>query len=124
MIETLRARLQNLLVKKERLEKVELMLKDLEGEHSNLVKQAKVLQVKVNQEQIDVDRLTKLTPTHLFYAVIGKQQERLSKEQQEVYVAQLKLRNQLIQVEQCQGRINSLTVEKEELQESRMNIVS
>ena len=66
MIETLRARLQNLLVKKERLEKVELMLKDLEGEHSNLVKQAKVLQVKVNQEQIDVDRLTKLTPTHIF----------------------------------------------------------
>lgn len=115
MIEALRARLQNLLVKKERLEKVELMLKDLEEEHSNLIKQSKLLQVKVNQEQIDVDRLTKLTPTHLFYAVIGKQQERLSKEQQEVYVAQLKLRNQLIQVEQCQERINSLTAEKEEL---------
>lgn len=50
-----------------------------------------VLKEKLNEEEADVEKLSSLSLTNLFVTLIGKKEDRLDKENQDVLVVQLKL---------------------------------
>lgn len=99
----------------QRQKKLQTMLASLQEEEQGLLQKEQQLLGLLNKEDKDVERLEKTTAASLFYAALGKKEERLEKEQQEACAARLKYDAALRQLDDCRRRIRSLTEEQQAL---------
>lgn len=109
MLSDISNRLTQVTEKKRRNEKLE---RDLGHVQDRLVvksTQAVELHEQLKKEQVDVERLERLSITGLFYSVLGSKQEQVEKERQEMLAAQLKY-------EQARREAESLRAEKEQIE--------
>lgn len=90
MLETLRQELARLSEQMARQKKIESMLVSLREEERSLSERERQLLEILKKEQADVERLEKTSFASLIYSMVGKKDERLDKEQREVYAARLK----------------------------------
>lgn len=112
-----------------RLHKINLMIKQLEQEKERLEFKESDLKIILGKENHDVDKIKNMSITFIFYSIIGKLDERLDKEEQEVIAAKLKykqavkalddvkyqisqLLSELLQYENCQKEYERLFAEK------------
>ncbi|GGM25241.1 hypothetical protein GCM10011351_08710 [Paraliobacillus quinghaiensis] len=72
------------------LEKLERELVKIDQEHNELELKEKRYHKKLMEEKVDVERLEGISVTGIFTTLIGKKQEKLTKEKREVAEAQLK----------------------------------
>jgi len=70
--------------------RLETILKELRAQKSTLESRVEELSWQKEQEQLDVDRLERRSLANYFYQVIGKMDDKLSKEKQEAYEATVK----------------------------------
>jgi hypothetical protein len=78
---------RNLVARKRHLES---LLSNLKNQRGALEKTVWDLERIMNNEQIDVDNLEGLSLTAILYSIIGKRDEKLSKEREEAYTAKIK----------------------------------
>ena len=119
MIEDMRAQLAGLSAKLERGKKIDAMLESLQREQRNLAQSEQFLKTVLFREKADVERLERTTATSIIYAMLGKKDEKLDKEQQEAYAAKLKYDAAARQLDDCKMRIDELRREKESLSDCR-----
>jgi len=112
MLETLRTELARLSEQMARQKKIEAMLVNLRGEERSLSERERQLLEILQKEQADVERLERTSFASLIYSMLGKKDERLDKEQREVYAARLKYDAVVRQLEDCRVRIEALEREK------------
>lgn len=70
--------------------RLETVLRDLRRQQEKLQEEVDELEQEKLSQQSDVDRLKKHSLTNFFYHIAGKMEERLSREEQEAYAAELK----------------------------------
>lgn len=95
----------------ERKRHLESLLSNLENQRGSLEKSVCELERIMNNEQIDVDNLEGLSLTAILYSIIGKRDERLSKEREEAYAAKIKYDTRLGELRDINNQIEA--VEKE-----------
>ena len=83
-------RLQHLRQQAERQAHLRAMLADLDQQRSELQNKVEELRQEKEEEQRDVERLEGRGITALFYSIIGKMDEKLTKEQREAFAAAVK----------------------------------
>ncbi len=115
MIEKMRKELYDISAKLERKKKISHMLQDLYEKEKKISQKADTLKKELMKEEGDVERLEKTTPTSLLYSFMGKKEDKLSKEQKEVYAAKLKYDGALIQLDDLRANIAALNKEMQGL---------
>lgn len=114
-----------------RKKKVEAMLVDLKSQQMELEEKVGELKELKIQEQIDVDQLEGRSLASFWYGVIGKKDEKLSKEREEAYAAAVKYdaaaaelaaveadirqrKMELCELQNCEGQYEQKLNEKKE----------
>ncbi len=115
MLDHLKIELEAFSGKMERQNKVNAMLESLNEEEHELLKKENELRTVLIKEDKDVERLEKTTATSIFYAILGRKELQLEKEQQEAYSAKLKYDAVVSQMNDCCRRKERLIKEQEEL---------
>lgn len=82
--------LQNLKQQILRKKHLESQLKELNSQKYDLEDKVRILKIKKDYEQEDVDRLEGRSLAAFFYGVVGKKDEKLDKERSEAYAAAVK----------------------------------
>lgn len=112
-----------------RKKKLEATLAELTGQQKAMTGQVEELAQIMAEEQEDVDRLEGRSLSALFYGLVGKKEEKLTKEQREAYAARIKhdaaarelarveddldrCRSELEGLQGCEDRYQSLLAEK------------
>jgi chromosome segregation ATPase len=115
MLQELGTRLSKVIEQKRLKQKLERDLfnvaTDLQDKSTRLVS----LGIQLEKEQVDVDKLERISLTALFYSVLGSREEQLEKERQELLSAQLRYQQAKRQVEYLQQEQNSLLQRLDEL---------
>lgn len=93
MLSDISGRLTQVIEMKRRKEKLERDLARLDARLVEKSTQAVELDQQLKKEQVDVERLERLSITGLFYALLGSKEEQVEKERQELLAAQLKYQN-------------------------------
>lgn len=83
-------RIQQLRQKIARKKQLEVVLNDLRDQEWSLKHAERQLKAVMDREQMDVDRLEGRSLAAFFYSVVGKMDEKLTKEKQEAYAARVK----------------------------------
>ena len=99
---------RNLVARKRHLES---LLSNLKNQRGPLEKEVSDLERIMNNEQIDVDNLEGLSLTAILYSIIGKRDEKLSKEREEAYAAKIKYDTRAGELRDVNNQIEA--VEKE-----------
>lgn len=112
-----------------RKKKLEAALAELNQQHTALTQQVQELAQVMEEEQADVDRLEGRSLSAFFYDLVGKKEEKLTKEQREAYAARVRhdaaarelagvetdlqrCRSELASLQGCEDRYQSLLAEK------------
>ena len=74
----------------ERKRQLEAQVRELQAQREHLTRRVQELQRQMQMEQADVDRLEGHSLAAFFYGVIGKMDEKLTKERREAYAARVK----------------------------------
>jgi len=115
MLQELGTRLSKVIEQKRLKQKLERDLfnvaTDLQDKSTRLVS----LSIQLEKEQIDVDKLERISLTALFYSVLSSREEQLEQERQELLSAQLRYQQAKRQVEYLQQEQNSLLQRLDEL---------
>lgn len=74
----------------ERKRQLEAMVRELQAQREHLTRRVQELERQMQLEQADVDRLEGRSLAAFFYGVIGKMDEKLTKERREAYAARVK----------------------------------
>lgn len=82
--------LRRLRAQMERKRQLEAQVRELRAQRENLTRRAQELKRQMQMEQADVDRLEGHSLAAFFYGVIGKMDEKLTKERREAYAARVK----------------------------------
>lgn len=114
-IDELRADLAGLSDKMERKKKIETMLTSLQNKERELSRHVQSLGAALAKENADVERLEKTTVTSILYSMLGKIDEKLSREQQEAFAAKLKYDAAARQLDDCRAQMNELCRERDSL---------
>ncbi len=94
---------------------LEAMLEDLNKQKYDLEDEVRILKIRKNYEQKDVDRLEGRSLSAFFYGVIGKKDEKLEKERSEAYAAAVKYDSGVRELEYVETAIRNNTQELESL---------
>lgn len=108
MIEEMRKDLYGLAERLERKKKISQMLEDLYEKKEKISEKAESLKNALIKEEKDVETLEKMTPTSFLYSLLGKKEDKLSKEQKEVYEVKLKYDGTLALLDDLKRTISSL----------------
>lgn len=95
-----------------RKNKITAMLESLRKQLSDQMDLKASYEKELDKEQLDVDKLNKMSLTNLFYTILRSKEEQMDKEYQEVLAAKLKLDNIINQIEDTQNQISNLESEK------------
>ncbi|MDF2589471.1 MAG: hypothetical protein K0S41_3312 [Anaerocolumna sp.] len=95
-----------------RKNKITAMLESLRKQLSDQMDLKASYEKELEKEQLDVDKLNKMSLTNLFYTILRSKEEQMDKEYQEVLAAKLKLDNIINQIEDTQNQISNLESEK------------
>lgn len=82
--------LRQLRAQMERKRQLEAQVREMRTQRENLTRRAQELKRQMQMEQADVDRLEGHSLAAFFYGVIGKMDEKLTKERREAYAARVK----------------------------------
>ena len=82
--------LRQLRAQMERKRQLEVQVRELQTQREHLTRRVQELQRQMQMEQADVDRLEGHSLAAFFYGVIGKMDEKLTKERREAYAARVK----------------------------------
>lgn len=107
--------LQALYEKLSRKAKVNTMLSSLKSQLAELKAEKQHLAAMSAKEQMDVDRLEKLSLSSFFYALMNQKAEKLEKEKAEAYAASVKYTAVVRQIESIEDEIVQLQAELSEL---------
>lgn len=97
-----------------RIQKIDSMINELEGQLNDIKSKAYKLKKVLEKEKIDVEKLNKNSLASMFYSVIGKLEDRLEKEQQEALAAKLKYNQAVDDLENIEYEISKLREERKE----------
>ena len=103
----------------DRLHKIDSMLQNLNTERPALEEKSARLKAILDKENLDVEKLEKMSLTHLFSTVLGNSEEKLEKERREALAARLKYGQVEKDLEDVKRRIERLVSERRELENSR-----
>ena len=82
--------LRRLRAQMERKRQLEAQVREMRTQRENLTRRVQELQRQMQMEQADVDRLEGHSLAAFFYGVVGKMDEKLTKERREAYAARVK----------------------------------
>jgi len=89
-MEQINEKLNQLTEQISRQRKLRAMIDDLRQQQTDLSQEVQALREQTYREQLDVDRLEKLSPTKLLYQLLGKLDEQMEKEEEEVCAVALR----------------------------------
>lgn len=95
--------------------KWEIQLEDYEAELENIEKSITQLEAQLKDEKADVKKLTGMSFSNLLHTLLGKKDEKLMKEEQEVIAVQLKLDEAIKSKNEIVNSINRLKSQIEKL---------
>lgn len=99
---------QEILTLKEKLrenQKLKSSKRSIETELSEKKTQQEKLEKELKKERKDFEKLEKLSLSSMFYSLIGRKEERLSKEKEEYFMAKLKYDENITQIEDLERRV-------------------
>ena len=99
----------------ERKRHLKVLLSDLTKQKKELSKSVEELEIVMNDEQTDVDKLEGLTLTSILYTIIGKKGDKLMAEREEAYAAKMKYDTAAAELKDVNDRISSINAELEDL---------
>lgn len=118
-------KLKELRKKVNRFNSVSAKLEELNSQHASLKEKERELDKVRSKEQTDVERLEGRSLTSFFYAMVGKKEAKMDKEQQEAYVAAVKYDTALAELKAkeedivfLENELRSLEGCEEEMQEA------
>lgn len=103
MFSEISERLVQVIEKKRLKEKIELDLHQVEQSLAEKSKSVETLKEQLRREQVDVEKLEKLSLSSLFYRVLGSREQQVEKERQEMLAAQLKYQQAARALEELQA---------------------
>lgn len=115
MFSEISERLTQAIEKKRLKEKTELDLRQVEQSLAKKSQSVEALKEQLRREQVDVEKLEKLSLTRLFYSVLGSREQQVDKERQEMLAAQLKYQQAARALEDLQADRASLERQLAEL---------
>lgn len=111
MFETLNKSLEQAYINMRAYEENEIKLQHLKDERAILHKKVNQLESKLEKERLDVKKLTEFSFKGLVYKVLGKEEQQLVKEQEEVHLVEQQYRQAKEQLQACEAKISRLTDE-------------
>ncbi|MBR2950456.1 MAG: hypothetical protein IKC46_11415 [Lachnospiraceae bacterium] len=99
--------------------RLETVLKELQNQKRVLEERVEELSAQKNKEQLEVDRLEKRSLANYFYQVVGKLDEKLTKEKQEVYEAAVKYDAAYSELQQIEADIRARELEYGKIRRSK-----
>lgn len=113
MLDKLREELKQAQAKLARREQLGVMLNDAEAQLGEIAARERVLYEQLQKENADVDAMERTTVTSVFYALLGKKEEKLEKEQREALAAKLNYQAVARELADCRDRIDAMTRERD-----------
>lgn len=100
-----------------RLHKIDSMLKQLELEQESLRRKESELEVILEKENDDVEKLEHKSIASLFYSILGRLDEHVEKERREALAAKLRYEQAIRDLEDVKSQISKLSSERLEYME-------
>lgn len=101
-----------------RCRRIDRMIKSLNEQRSEQEKKQSELEYELKKENLDVEKLSKMSILSVFYTILGSKKKQIEKERQEVLAAQLKLEDINRQIAETKSRISELRAERMEVRSS------
>lgn len=101
-----------------RCRNIDRMLEGLNEQLSEQEKRKAELEKELQKENLDVEKLNKMSLTSIFYTVLGSKEKQIEKERQEALAAQLKLDDVNRQIDETKYHISKLEAERKEVANS------
>lgn len=102
-----------------RCQHIDAMLKSLNTQLLDQERKQHELEIEVKKQNLDVEKLNKMSITTFFHTILGSKEEQLEKERREVLAAQLKLEDINTQIVETKRQIASLQSEKLKVRDSK-----
>ncbi len=132
MFSELNIKMNELKVQVNRKNHLQSLLENLISELSNEEKKLSQLKADLEKENLDVEKLNKLSISSIFYTMLGKKEEKISKEEAEALTIRLKyetclstvldmenhidkIRNEFYQYSGCEDKLKAVLEEKKNL---------
>lgn len=106
-MENYNERLEQLREKMARRRRLNAEVSTLEERRVSLAQRVQQLKEETYKEQLDVDQLENFSATKLFYQIVGKLDERLEKEQAELYAAALRYDSARQELQSVESELDS-----------------
>ena len=106
-MENYNERLEQLREKMARRRRLNAEVSTLEERRASLAQRVQQLKEETYKEQLDVDQLENFSAAKLFYQVVGKLDERLEKEQAELYAAALRYDSARQELQSVESELDS-----------------
>lgn len=101
-----------------RCNNIDTMLKSLSEQLSEQERKKIDLELELKKENLDVEKLSKMSISTIFYTILGSKEKQIEKERQEVLAAQLKLDDINRQISETKKHISKLRSERMEVARS------
>lgn len=102
-------------------EKIGKMYAKYEEELGRLERRAYELEKQLEKENMDVEKLSKLSLKNLFYTILGSQEEQVEKERQEALAAKLKFDQCQQDIEDVRKQMKDLSIRQMEYRDAKRN---
>ena len=106
-MENYNERLEQLREKMARRRRLNAEVSTLEERRASLAQRVRQLKEETYREQLDVDQLENFSAAKLFYQIVGKLDERLEKEQAELYAAALRYDSARQELQSVESELDS-----------------
>lgn len=106
-MENYNERLEQLREKMARRRRLNVEVSTLEERRASLAQRVQQLKEETYKEQLDVDQLENFSAAKLFYQIVGKLDERLEKEQAELYAAALRYDSARQELQSVESELDS-----------------
>jgi DNA repair exonuclease SbcCD ATPase subunit len=101
-----------------RCNNIDRRLRSLNQQLSEQVGRQTQLELELRKENLDVEKLSKMNITTIFYTILGSKEGQIEKERQEVLAAQLKLDDINKQISDTKKHISELKAERAKISQS------
>ena len=112
MFETINKELERLQQDIYRCRNIDTMLSSLKVQLSEQERKRERLELELKKENLDVEKLSKMSIASVFYTILGSKERQMEKERQEALGAQLKLDDINKQIIETKKRISELQSER------------
>ncbi|NLO09928.1 MAG: hypothetical protein GX129_08715 [Clostridiales bacterium] len=101
-----------------RCNNIDRMLRSLDKQLSEQIGRQTELELELRKENLDVEKLSKMSITTMFYTILGSKEKQIEKERQEVLAVQLKLDDINKQIADTKKHISELKAERSKISQS------